>query len=128
MPIYIAQLHKDPNSDFGVTFPDFPGCVTAANDLQTLQRNAAEALTLHIAGMVEDGDEVPLPTSLDDYTGNAENDPKLPILLVDVAVTAPRAIRVNVTLPEDVLAAIDRVSGNRSRFLADAARAKLKAA
>jgi len=26
---YIAYLHKNKGSDFGVSFPDFPGCVTA---------------------------------------------------------------------------------------------------
>ena len=25
---YIALIHKDADSDFGVSFPDFPGCVT----------------------------------------------------------------------------------------------------
>jgi metal-responsive CopG/Arc/MetJ family transcriptional regulator len=34
-------------------------------------------------------------------------------------------VRVNVLLPEDLVERIDRASGNRSRFLADAARAKL---
>ena len=26
---YIAYLHKEKASDFGVSFPDFPGCITA---------------------------------------------------------------------------------------------------
>jgi hypothetical protein len=30
MPSYIALLRKDPDSDYGVEFPDFPGWVTAA--------------------------------------------------------------------------------------------------
>ena len=34
---YIAYLHKDRDSDFGVSFPDFPGCVTAG---RTLARSA----------------------------------------------------------------------------------------
>ena len=29
MASYIAVIHKDPDSDFGVSFPDFPGCITA---------------------------------------------------------------------------------------------------
>jgi predicted RNase H-like HicB family nuclease len=62
---YIAYLHKDRDSDFGVSFPDFPGCVTAARTLDEAQRMAAEALALHIAGMVEDGEAVPEPSSLD---------------------------------------------------------------
>ena len=45
---YIAYLHKDRKSDFGVSFPDFPGCVTAGNTLDEARRLAPEALALHI--------------------------------------------------------------------------------
>ena len=70
---YIAYLHKDRDSDFGVSFPDFPGCVTAGKTLAEAQRMAAEALALHIAGMIEDGDEVPAPSNLDALA----NDPNM---------------------------------------------------
>ena len=62
---YIAYLHKDRDSDFGVSFPDFPGCVTAGRTLEEAHRMAAEALTLHIAGMVDDGEAIPEPSTLD---------------------------------------------------------------
>src|SRR5260370_14620300 len=62
---YIAYLHKDRDSDFGVSFPDFPGCVTAGRTLEEARRMAAEALALHIAGMIEDGEMVPDPSNLD---------------------------------------------------------------
>jgi predicted RNase H-like HicB family nuclease len=60
---YIAYLHKDRDSDFGVSFPDFPGCVTAGRTLEEARRMAAEALALHIAGMIEDGEMVPDPST-----------------------------------------------------------------
>jgi predicted RNase H-like HicB family nuclease len=56
---YIAYLHKDSKSDFGASFPDFPGCVTAGNTLEEARRMAAEALALHIEGMAEDGEAIP---------------------------------------------------------------------
>jgi hypothetical protein len=31
---YIALVHKDPDSDFGESFPDFPGLVTAGRTLE----------------------------------------------------------------------------------------------
>jgi predicted RNase H-like HicB family nuclease len=62
---YIAYLHKDHDSDFGVSFPDFPGCVTAGKTLEEARRMAVEALALHIAGMIEDGEVVPEPSNLD---------------------------------------------------------------
>jgi hypothetical protein len=48
------------------------------------------------------------------------------VFLVDLPACVSPTIRINVTLPGDLIAAIDRVSSNRSRFLADAARAELK--
>jgi len=41
---YIALIHKEPKSDFGVSFPDFPGCVSAGSTLEEAASLAAEAL------------------------------------------------------------------------------------
>jgi predicted RNase H-like HicB family nuclease len=67
---YIAYLHKDRKSDFGVSFPDFPGCIAAGRSLEEARRRAAEALSLHIAGMMEDGEEIPAPSTVDDVVNN----------------------------------------------------------
>ena len=32
MTSYIALIHKAPESDFGVSFPDLPGCISAGTD------------------------------------------------------------------------------------------------
>ena len=47
--------------------------------------------------------------------------------LVDAPAQAVRSVRINVMLPEDLVRAIDRVAPNRSGFLAEAAREKLRA-
>ena len=62
---YIAFLHKDRKSDYGVSFPDFPGCVTAGKTFDEARRMAVEALSLHIKGMMEDGEAIPEPSTLD---------------------------------------------------------------
>jgi predicted RNase H-like HicB family nuclease len=59
---YIAYLHKDKNSDYGVSFPDFPGCVTAGSSLEEARTMAAEALAFHVAGIREDGESIPAPS------------------------------------------------------------------
>ncbi len=46
-------------------------------------------------------------------------------ILVDLPRKPNPAVRVNVMLPQDIIEAIDRVTNNRSRFLAEAARDKL---
>jgi predicted RNase H-like HicB family nuclease len=61
MTAYVALLRKDAESDFGVDFPDFPGCITAGVTLEDARRMATEALALH----VEDGDAIPEPSGRD---------------------------------------------------------------
>lgn len=127
MTAYIALLRKDVASDFGVEFPDFPGCVTAGRSLEEARHMAAEALDLHVKGLAEDGVAMPPPTGLDAIMTNPENRDAV-AFLVDTPTKPTRAVRVNVMLPEDLVAEIDRTTNNRSRFLAEAARAKLTSA
>ena len=56
MTAYIALLRKQPRSDFGVDFPDFPGCITAGRTLDEARRMASDALLFHVDGMREDGE------------------------------------------------------------------------
>lgn len=125
MTTYIALLRKDPDSDFGVDFPDFPGCITAGSTIDEAFRMAHEALAFHIEGMLEDGEAIPVPSALDVIMADPDNAGAVPFL-VDVPAQHARVVRVNVTLPEDLVQQIDRVSKNRSRFLADAARRALR--
>jgi predicted RNase H-like HicB family nuclease len=125
MTSYIALLRKDPRSDYGVDFPDFPGCITAGRTLEEARRMAAEALAFHVDGMREDGDAIPPPSPMDAIMVDQHNRDAI-AFLVDLPVKSRRAVRINIGLPEDVVQSIDRVAANRSRFLADAARERLK--
>ena len=51
---YPAVIDKDADSDFGVAFPDFPGCVSAGITLDEAVLGAHEALAGHVAAMVAD--------------------------------------------------------------------------
>lgn len=121
---YIALVRKQADGDFGVEFPDFPGCITASLTLEDARHMAAEALLLDVEGMMEDGDSIPKPSGL----GEILTDPRYgnaAAVLIDVPTRRPRSYRVNISVPEDVLQAIDRVTDNRARFLTDAARERL---
>jgi predicted RNase H-like HicB family nuclease len=116
---YIAYLHKDSDSDYGVSFPDLPGCVTAGSTLEESRRMAAEALAFHIAGMREDGETVPEPSTLDELRGDPAMKGAVAFL---VAVADPgKTVRFNVTARESQLAEIDRRAAEakltRSAFL-----------
>ena len=125
MGSYIGLIHKDAGSDFGVSFPDFPGVISAGTDLDDARAMAEEALTLHIEGMVEDGDAIPEPSTLEEVMSDPENRTGVAIL-VSVKTAQPKSVRVNVTLPEDVLAQIDQYAEahgfTRSGLLAQAAK------
>jgi len=127
MTAYIALLRKDAASEYGVDFPDFPGCVTAGATLEEARLMAAEALSLHVEGMIEDSEAIPEPSSLDAIMADPANADAV-AFLVDVPVETTRAVRVNITIPEDLLKQIDRATNNRSKFLANAARAALRSA
>lgn len=106
---YIAWLHKEKNSDYGVSFPDFPGCITAGSTLEEARRMAVQALAFHIAGMQADGETIPEPSTLDDL----RRDPALKdavAFLVEVR-QPERTVRINITACESEIAEID----NRAR-------------
>lgn len=125
MRAYIALIHKEPDSDYGVSFPDLPGCVSAGVTLDEARAMAEEALALHIEGMVEDGEPLPEPSSMEEVMADRENRDAVAILVPAPAQSA-KSVRVNITLPEDMLRDIDayaEASGfTRSGFLARAAR------
>lgn len=54
------------SGNYSVWFPDLPGCITAGDTIEEVSRNIKEALSLHLYGMEEDGDEIPVPTNVKD--------------------------------------------------------------
>ncbi len=126
---YIALIHKDPGSDYGVSFPDFPGCITIGADLDEARDRAEEVLAFHIEGMAEDGCVIPEPGSLEQAMADRENRDGVAIL-VPVRASIVEAVGVDLTIPEDVLDRIDRVAAergmSRSGFLHLAARQALE--
>jgi predicted RNase H-like HicB family nuclease len=103
-----AYLHKDKNSDFGVSFPDFPGCVTAGKTLEGARELAVEALTLHMAGMIEDGEALPEPSTLDQLARDPAMKGAVAFL---VSAEAPeKTVRVNITARESQIEAIDKLA------------------
>lgn len=129
MRSYVGLIHKDAESDFGVSFPDFPGVVTAGTTLDEARAMAEEALALHVEGMIEDGEAIPMPSGLDAIMNDPANRDGVAVL-VSLKLRPVRALRVNVTLPEDILTAIDAYANShgytRSGFLASAARKALE--
>ncbi len=69
---YIALVHKDEGTTYGVSFPDVPGCISAADTLEEAIAGAAEALGGHLALMRDDGDAIPVPRSYEELRHDPE--------------------------------------------------------
>jgi predicted RNase H-like HicB family nuclease len=121
---YIALIHKDADSDYGVSFPDFPGCISAGKTLDEARNMASEALAFHVAGMIEDGEAIAEPSTLEAVMADQDNRDGVAILVPLEAQS--KTVRVNISVPSEVLDLIDRhaeANGfTRSGFIVSAAR------
>lgn len=129
MNTYIAYVYKDPNSSFGVSFPDLPGCYGAGETYDEAIENAKISLREYALATTEDGDDMPAPrkyTQLAADTTEAIEMDKAAFIAEVPVVTIGAKRRVNVSLDDKILSAIDRaceLAGvNRSVFLAEAAK------
>lgn len=125
---YLAAIHKDADSDFGVSFPDLPGCVTAGRTLDEARIMAVEALTGHLELLREQGQPIPPAHTLDVVLRRADVRAHKPMVWIAINVAeVDKSVRLNITLPTSLLHRIDaRVgAGSRSGFLAKAARQAL---
>jgi len=115
---YIAYLHKDRKSDIGVSFPDFPGCITAAKTLDEARRKAQQVLALHIQGMIEDGEKIPRPSGLDEIADDPARRGAVAFL---VSAEPDVTERINITAPRSQIREIDRraeeAGQSRSAFI-----------
>ena len=124
---YLAISDRLPGeSNWSITFPDFPGVTSVAEKFADVMRQAKDALATAVEDMEQDGEALPPSVeedALPDYDRTAFHDPRT--LLVPVETTG-RALRVNISLDEGLLARIDDVSKrtglSRSALLARGAR------
>ncbi|MEQ1498324.1 MAG: type II toxin-antitoxin system HicB family antitoxin [Novosphingobium sp.] len=122
MQYFYAVVHKDEDSAFGVTFPDLPGCFSAADRMEDVLPGACEALELWF----EDAAHV-TPMRLDQVRAQVATDLAEGAFLIAVPRIrrTGRVVRANISIDRGMLDAIDRVATERnltrSAFLADAA-------
>lgn len=69
---YIALIHKDETSCYGVSFPDVPGVITAGDTLDSALVQAADVLAFAAADWADlTGDAFPEPRTLEDLRRDA---------------------------------------------------------
>lgn len=127
----VYALIHEAEGYFGISFPDFPGCVAGGATADEALARGRDALTFHVAGMITDGEPLPRLRGLDELRRDPqfETDAEGAVVAL-VALDLPgRSVRVNVSLDETLLDQIDRAAKargeTRSGFLASAARSRL---
>ncbi len=85
----------------------FPGCITAGKSIDEAKDIAQEAITLHVKGMMEDGEQLPAPLKLEDIMADPDFVDAIAYLVVEVPDVKSRTIRINITVPEMTLKQID---------------------
>jgi predicted RNase H-like HicB family nuclease len=123
---YAIIIHKDQNSDYGVTFPDIPGCFSAGSSIEEAIFQAQEAAECHIEGLLLDSEPIPVPNSIESHKNNPDyHDGTWALIDVDISKLSLKSKRVNISIPERLLNTIDHFAKNngetRSGLLAHAA-------
>lgn len=121
-PILIEEGTQD--TAFGVVVPDLPGCFSAGDTLDEALDAAKEAAAAWIDAVLDGGEAIPKPSSLEDvrrlpdYEGWA-----LGLVELDDALFDDTIERVNITLPRRVLRRLDELAAarhqSRGAFIAD---------
>lgn len=122
---YPVVLHKDKSSDYGVTVPDLPGCFSAGETMENALGSVIEAIECHLEGLLFDGEVIPEVQSVEVHQKNKNfRGGTWALVNVDLSRLASKAKRINITLPERVLALVDeqakREGESRSGLLARA--------
>jgi predicted RNase H-like HicB family nuclease len=106
---YLVVIHKDSNSDYGVTVPDLSGCFSAGETLDEALQEATEAIECHLEGLLMDGEAIPTPHSIEYYQNNPDYVGGVwAVVTIDLAKLSGKTARVNITLPERVLKLMDK--------------------
>jgi predicted RNase H-like HicB family nuclease len=125
---YFPAIIEKSSDGYGIFFPDLPGCTSAGATEQEAALNAEEALQAHIELSMEHGEAIPEPSTLDQIVVDSDVIEAARILVR--ADPPARTVRVNITMPEDLLAAVDRYAlrtgYSRSGLLAQAVRERLR--
>ena len=108
---YPIVIHKDPDSDYGVTVPDLPGCFSGGDTMEEAIEMAHEAITGHIGTLLMDGQMVPEKMPLESHLADEFYvDGIWALVDVDLSEISAKIVEVNIAFPEPVLAMIDEAA------------------
>ena len=129
MQTYFALVHKDAGSAYGISFPDLPGCFSAADHEEDIFAQAQAALALYAC----DGERMPDARLFSALQNDADVRAEVAsgaFLIAVPVINISHKARYNLMLPTDLVSGIDKtvkaLGMNRSEFVADAVEERLK--
>ena len=132
--LYPLFIFKADDGTFDGYFPDIEGCMFAGNNLESALRDAESAFGQHMEVLTEQGGHVPAPSDPADYLGDERltmDNGFLALVEIDPSKYETKAVKFNLTMPGNLLTAIDSYiekNGrykNRSAFLSEIARKEI---
>ena len=122
---FLIVLHtQEGRTDYGVTVPCLPGCVSAGDTLEEAFANVHEAILGHLDVMVEDGQPIPEPNDMVPQLAPGQMIGAVKINLADLDALR-ETVRLNISMARRALERIDeaaKLAGTtRSGFLTMAA-------
>nr|WP_314265020.1 type II toxin-antitoxin system HicB family antitoxin [uncultured Moellerella sp.] len=129
-PLFIFKTEEG----FDGYFPDVEGCFFAGDNIEDTIRNAETAFGQHMEILTEQGGHVPAPQNPAIYLADSrlkEDNGIIGLIEIDPAKYESKAIKFNLTMPNNLLTAIDKFIAankhykNRSAFLAELARKEI---
>lgn len=123
---YPIAIHKDKNTDYGITVPDLPGCFSAGESIEDAITQAKEAIECHLEGLLLNGDPIPSAKKIENYRHHrAYKEAIWALVEVDLSKLSGHSKRINITLPENLLHQLDKCASKegytRSGLLAQLA-------
>lgn len=124
-PVVLYAVQENGSSSYSALAPDFPGCISSGPSLQEALKNMRQALDLHLQALIESGETVPEPSTVDEVRKGNDAEAiygviDLPLSEIQEKALARKSTRINVTFPGDLLHDIDEYCEQnglaRSRF------------
>ncbi len=68
---YVVIVEAGPEN-YSAYSPDLPGCVATGKTIEEVKKRMRKAIELHISGLIEDGEPLPVPQSVDAFVESVE--------------------------------------------------------
>ena len=122
--VYPACFHLEEDNGYSVVFPDLPGCITQGNNLEEAIEMAEDAALGWLLGTLEEGEEIPKASKMEDIKIDNEKD-FVNLVLLDLGnysekYSKNRYVKKTLTLPFWLNELAERKGINFSKTLQEA--------